>query len=83
MVPKSREPGTETSLRHLNQTEVARRWQISPRTLEAWRWLKQGPAYLKIGGRVLYKIEDVETFEAEQRRGTSFDVENHPEANRP
>lgn len=27
---------------------------MSPRTLERWRWLKQGPAYLKLG-HVLYR----------------------------
>jgi hypothetical protein len=53
---------------HLNQIDLARRWRISPRTLERWRWLHQGPAYLKIGGRVAYRLEDVEMYEAAQRR---------------
>ncbi len=56
------------SLRHLNQIDLARRWRVSPRTLERWRWLKQGPAYLKVGNHVVYRIEDVEAYEAEQRR---------------
>jgi hypothetical protein len=50
-------------VRHLNQIELSRRWSISPRTLERWRWLKAGPRYLKIGGRVLYRLVDVEAFE--------------------
>jgi predicted site-specific integrase-resolvase len=54
--------------RHLNQTELARRWCISPRTLERWRWLGQGPRYLKIGGRVAYRVEDIEAYEAAQLR---------------
>jgi hypothetical protein len=54
------------SIRHLTQQELARRWSVSPRTLERWRWLKQGPDYLKIGGRVVYRREDVELFEALQ-----------------
>ena len=54
--------------RHLNQIELSRRWSVSPRTLERWRWLRQGPAYLKIGGRVVYRLDDVEAYEAEQRR---------------
>jgi hypothetical protein len=53
-------------LRHLNQVQLSRRWSISPRTLERWRWLKSGPQYLKIGGRVVYRIEDIETYEAKQ-----------------
>ena len=53
---------------HLNQIELARRWRLSPRTLERWRWLKQGPAYLKLGGRIAYRLEDIEMFEASQAR---------------
>jgi hypothetical protein len=36
--------------------------------LERWRWLKMGPSYLKIGGRVVYRLEDIEAYEAAQRR---------------
>lgn len=54
--------------RHLNQIELSRRWNMSARTLERWRWLRQGPKYLKIGGRVRYRIEDVEAFETLQER---------------
>ncbi|WP_333779716.1 helix-turn-helix transcriptional regulator [Falsiroseomonas oryzae] len=43
--------------------QLARRWSLSPRTLERWRWREQGPAYLKVGGRVVYRLEDVEAYE--------------------
>jgi hypothetical protein len=56
------------ALRHLGQTDLARRWRMSPRTLERWRWLKTGPRYLKIGGRVVYRLEDIEAYEAERAR---------------
>jgi len=36
--------------------------------LERWRWLRQGPEYLKVGGRVVYRLEDIEVFEAAQMR---------------
>lgn len=55
-------------VRHMHQAELARRWSISPRTLERWRYLNQGPAFLKLGGRILYRLEDVEAFEAAQAR---------------
>jgi hypothetical protein len=66
-------PGAQqiSPIRHFHQVELARRWNISPRTLENWRWLGQGPAYLKVGGRVLYRIEDVETFEAANLRASA------------
>lgn len=54
------------NLAHLNQVELSRRWKLSPRTLERWRWLGQGPRYLKVGGRVVYRLEDIEEFEALQ-----------------
>lgn len=49
---------------HLNQVQLARRWSLSPRTLERWRFHGTGPSYLKVGGRVLYRLTDVEAFEA-------------------
>jgi hypothetical protein len=55
--------------KHLNQIELSRRWNVSHRTLERWRWLKKGPSYLKIGGRVVYEMAAVEGFELSQRRG--------------
>lgn len=70
------------SVRHLNQTDLARRWRISPRTLERWRWLAQGPAFLKIGGRVAYRIEDVEAFEAVQLRAGGMVTANTSHADR-
>ncbi len=51
----------------LNQVHLARRWQISPRTLERWRWKGQGPAFVKVGGRVIYRLEDVEAYESGRR----------------
>jgi predicted site-specific integrase-resolvase len=59
------------SVRHLHQADLARRWNVSPRTLERWRWLGKGPPYLKIGGRVAYRLEDIEAFEAAQIRTIS------------
>lgn len=54
----------------LNQNELARRWGISHRTLERWRYNGQGPAFLKLGGRVLYRLADIETFEQSQLQRT-------------
>ena len=58
----------ESVVRHLTQVQVADRWQMSVRTLERWRWLGQGPRFMKLGGRVAYRLEDIEAFEAEQLR---------------
>ena len=58
----------QSPVRHLTQVDVARRWRMSERTLERWRWLGQGPAYLKVGASVVYKVEDIESHEAACRR---------------
>ena len=59
------------TVRHLNQIELAARWNISHRTLERWRWSGEGPRYIKIGGRVVYRLEDVEDYEKEQLRAST------------
>ena len=48
----------------MTERELAERWKMSVRTLQNWRWMGQGPRYLKIGARVLYPLEEVETYEA-------------------
>lgn len=48
------------------QKELARRWTLSHRTLERWRWDDTGPAYMKIGGRIVYRLEDVLSYEKER-----------------
>ena len=53
------------SIKHLNQRQLADRWGVSEATLERWRSEGIGPVFLKIQGRVLYRVEDVESYEAE------------------
>jgi hypothetical protein len=55
-------------VQHLNQVELSRRWRLSPRTLERWRWEGVGPQYLKIRGRVVYRLDDIEAYEVGQVR---------------
>lgn len=55
---------------YLSAKLLARRWGISHRTLERWRHNAHGPAYLKIGGRVVYRLEDIKAYETEQTRQT-------------
>lgn len=64
----------------LNQIELSRRWGISPRTLERWRWLGEGVPFLKIGGHVVYRLSDVEAYEAAQFRRSTSDQGAQPQA---
>jgi hypothetical protein len=64
--------------KHLNQIDLARRWRMSERTLERWRWLREGPQYLKIGGRVVYRLDDIEAFEVARSRAAGQQVAGRP-----
>ncbi len=55
--------------KHLNQIELADYWKISERTLERWRRRGEGPPYLKLGGRCVYRMTDIEAYEEQVLRG--------------
>lgn len=57
----------------MNQLELAVRWGISHRTLERWRWTGEGPKFLKVGGRVVYRLSDVEEYEQSIVRSSTSD----------
>lgn len=62
---------TET-VRHLNQRQLAERWDLSEATLERWRSEGIGPVFLKLQGQVRYRTEDIQAFEADSlRKSTS------------
>jgi hypothetical protein len=55
--------GADMHIKHLNQIDLSRRWNISHRTLERWRWKREGPVFIRLGGRIVYRLEDVLAFE--------------------
>jgi hypothetical protein len=65
---KTKPDGAEPWVRHLDQRDLGRRWRMSVRTLERWRWSRKGPKFIKVGGRVLYRLADIESFEAANLR---------------
>lgn len=48
----------------LTEQLLAQRWYCSTSRLQRWRAANTGPSYLKIGGKVLYRIEDIRAYEA-------------------
>ncbi|HET9536814.1 MAG TPA: helix-turn-helix domain-containing protein [Mesorhizobium sp.] len=46
---------------------------LSGRTLEKHRCTGTGPVFRKLGGRVVYAIEDLEAWAAERRRSSTSD----------
>lgn len=64
----------QTAKRYLSPQELVARWdhRVSVRTLANWRSQSTGPTYVKIGGRVAYKNEDVGAWEEKRTvAGTS------------
>lgn len=57
-------PGIARGL--LSEDHLAQRWLCSKSRLQKWRSAGQGPAYLKIGKRVLYRLADIDYFEQER-----------------
>jgi transposase-like protein len=52
---------------YLCEKHLARKWGISFRTLQKWRWRNTGPPYIKIGGRVRYSPESIKNFEEDNK----------------
>jgi hypothetical protein len=74
MQMKSSEP------EYLQPRELAARWRgvVTLSTLDNWRSQSRGPRFVKIGGRVLYPVAEVEAYEARNLRGIPNHSPNHP-----
>ena len=62
---------TETFLgEFLTPDDLVRRWKntVALGTLATWRSRKNGPPFVKIGGRVLYRKAEVEAWERKNSR---------------
>lgn len=63
------QPGSDKHI--LTERELALRWHRSQRTLQRWRNLGTGPAWMKIGYGVVYLLTDVIAHETQSRRDPS------------
>jgi predicted DNA-binding transcriptional regulator AlpA len=57
--------------RCLQTSEVAKQLGVSQSTLNKWRLSGDGPRYLKLGRRVVYRPADVESFIAGRIRAST------------
>lgn len=74
----SRLPPAPVTEQFIGQRELARRWGISPRTLERWRRLGQGPTFLKLRTRVVYDLRHIRAFEADHLHVVRRKAVGHP-----
>jgi hypothetical protein len=64
---------TATTPRHeyMDPYEAAGYLRISVNTLNCWRSRREGPPFVKIGGKVRYRLADLEAYADRRRRDPS------------
>ena len=62
----------EARVTTLSPGEAATRLGLEPGTLANWRWSGRGPMFVKLGGRVRYRLADLaEYLDRQTRTSTS------------
>lgn len=54
-----------TTTTHFDQLQLVERWGLSPKTLERWRVIGTGPKYIRLPGKVIYRLCDIKAVENE------------------
>lgn len=59
-----------SSVEFLTVPQLVERWkrQVTVATLATWRSRGNGPPYVKVGGKVLYRVTDLEAYEKKNTR---------------
>lgn len=57
----------------ITTAEAARMCGLSPGTLQKWRVVGRGPAFVKAGNAVRYRVEDVEAWIVSRRRTSTVE----------
>ena len=79
---------TPSPARYLRTHEAAQILGLSPRTLEKYRCHGTGPTFRKLGGRVVYAVEDLQawadqglvTSTSDPRAGTVLPAKRQPKS---
>ncbi len=72
------DPLTGFPPRYLRTPEAARFLGLSGRTLEKHRTYGTGPRYAKLGGRVVYQVEDLQAWVNRGAKASTSDTCNTP-----
>jgi hypothetical protein len=51
------------------ESALAARYGKTIRALQRWRAKGYGPPFMRIGGSIFYRLEDIEAFEVRMRQG--------------
>jgi hypothetical protein len=69
--------GLANHLKPRSEAEGATADGPSPRTIERWRSTGRGPAFIKVGRRVLYRREAIESWLDQQTRSHTNQTDPH------
>lgn len=58
----------------LTETQLAERWAISRKTLQAWRLRGDGPRFMRIGTAIRYMLSDITAYEAANTHNSTASV---------
>ncbi|MEX2530962.1 MAG: helix-turn-helix domain-containing protein [Gemmatimonadota bacterium] len=61
----------------LSPEEAAERLGVARSTVDNWRWTGSGPRYVKVGGRVRYRLSDLADYLDRQTRRSTSDARPH------
>lgn len=64
----------QATIQVLSEAVAAEELGLSARTLQRWRVVGGGPTYIKLGKRVVYRLEDLNDFLTRQRRTSTSDA---------
>lgn len=70
---------TMATTTHFDQLQLAERWGLSPKTLERWRVIGTGPKYIRLPGKVIYRLCDIEAYENECLVSSTAEIRKHRE----
>ncbi|MCP5246083.1 MAG: helix-turn-helix domain-containing protein [Burkholderiales bacterium] len=58
----------------LTEAQLAERWSISRKTLQAWRLRGGGPRFVRIGSAIRYMLSDITAYEAANTHSSTTSV---------
>ena len=58
----------KTDTKHLTSRQLADRWGIKEGTLRNWRYIGEGPAFMKVGRSIRYRMANVLYYEKGMQR---------------
>lgn len=62
----------------LTPLQVAKRWNITTKTLSQWRYNGRGPRYSKVSRIITYWLPDIEQFENSKRCRSTSEYHSNP-----